>query len=161
MRGLRRGGFSIVELLVAVAVVVMVMVAIVSGVSVAVRNSRYSKEKATSVRQAQEAMEWLRSVRGLLGWRALREAVNEDGGGSGAVVYCLDTLPGVSEFRNLANSAVGCGEGVFVSNSINLREMTLELDPGREELRVTVTVKWEGGSGEQLTRLVSTMEEWR
>lgn len=89
MKHKHTAGFTVVELVVATAIVSMVLVTVTSGVTFSIKNSRYSQEKALSVRYAQESVEWVRSQRDILGWSAF---VEEVGPATQATVLCLDTI---------------------------------------------------------------------
>lgn len=156
-------GFSMIELIVAVGVVVMVLVTITGGVSVAVRNSRFSKEKSLSVRYAQEAIEWLRKNREVVGWNAFRQIVKADN--NNPVSYCItDTDGGVEDFQDLDNVSE-CGVNQQIDGTIFKRLVTIELiSEGcvgcENKMELEVVVSWNDGSQELQSKLTTSLYEW-
>ncbi len=154
-----QNGFSMIELLVAVGVVVLVLVAVSTGVSVSVRNTRFSSEKSVTVRYAQEAVEWLRNQRDILGWRAFYEALDNDNVG-GSLKYCLQGLGDTSQdFIDLLHDEFGCDQSQLIDN-VYAREADLVLDPSGNEIEVSVSVSWDDGSGNKVTTVKSTLRDW-
>lgn len=149
-------GFTMVEVLVAVAVVAMVMTAVVSGVSFSVKNTRYARDKSLAVRYAQESLEWVRRMRDENGWGVFYADVSADGG---TVVYCLSDLPSVyTEFANLNNSVCDAND-VIGGDTIFLREM--ELVVGATDIAVEVGVSWdEGGDTKEVVQR-TTLRDWQ
>jgi len=151
-----------IELVVATSVVMLVLVAVVAGVAVAVRNTRFSKEKALSVRYTQESIEWLRSRRDLLGWNAFYGAINNDSSG-GKAVYCVNSLPSqLEEFEGMSSVGEGEGCGLGLGENSEFRRY-LELTPsGGEQIQVESVVKWDAGQGDETeTRLKTSLRRWR
>lgn len=153
-------GLTLVELLVAVGVVTMVLVAVASGVSLSVRNTRFSSEKSLSVRHAQETIEWLRGQRDKLGWRAFYQVLDNDSV-SDEVTYCLPSLSEqTSFFQGLINSA--CSGTQTIPGSNFTRSVVLGLNPPQnDEVTILVEVTWDGGNGTETTSIDSTLREWR
>lgn len=56
-------GQSIIEVVVAIAIVALVLVALVSAVTVAIRNATFSKNKSVATKYVNEGMEAVRSIR--------------------------------------------------------------------------------------------------
>lgn len=159
----RREGFALVELLIATGVVTMVMVAVAAGVAMALKNSRYSKEKSQSIRLAQEAIEWMRNRRDVLGWRAVYQAVDADQPATGDLIYCLEFLPdGSSEFVELEHSDENsCG---YIANTNYRRIAKINLpDVGTVDgtIDLSILVTWDDGSDVRNTNLNASLTHWR
>ena len=63
-----QSGQTLIEALIAAAIVALVLTAILSGVTLSVRNSQFSKNQALATRYAQEALETIRHYRDSAGW---------------------------------------------------------------------------------------------
>ena len=157
-------GFAIIELLVATGVVTMVMVAVVSGVSMSIKNSRYSKEKAQSARLSQDVVEWLRGRRDVMGWLNFYNTINGDKPSPGLpdteIVYCLDVLP--TEYTAF--------DGLDVTTDINsctefedenFRRVAIITTPDDETMNIVVRVFWNDGSGDRSTQIETSLTQWR
>ena len=149
------GGFTIVEVLVAVAVVAMVMTAVVSGVSFSVKNTRFARDQALAVRYTQEALEWIRQVRDESGWRTFTNELGNDGN---PVSYCLMSIPATfAEFVALVNGL--CQAGEVIGGTIYTRQMSLDLTGSEATAEVSVTWDEGGQTKEVLQR--STLYDWQ
>lgn len=156
-------GFSIVELLVAIAVVALVFVAIMSAVTYSLRNSRFSKEKAVSIRLAQESIEWTRRQRSDLGWSFLFDVLSNDAGGDNEVTYCVNALPedrtefvALTQLDSVSNCPTISSDTVEYTRTVTF---TLDNDPNSKGIAIVSTVTWDDGSLE--TTLRSELREWK
>jgi Tfp pilus assembly protein PilV len=138
-------GQSLVEVLVAIAVVVVVLIALVAAVLVAVRGVRFSKEKVRANALAQEGLEWARNQRDSLGWADFGEQA-----ASGGQRYCLQNL-------NL-DQLGGCGESQLIDN-IFTREAVLTL-VGSDEVKITVSVAWDDGANQFASEVDTSLRQW-
>lgn len=149
-------GFTMVEVLVAVAVVAMVMTAVVAGVSFSVRNTRYARDKSLAVRHAQESIEWIRKLRDENGWSVFSADIDADGS---QVVYCLSSLPATyAEFVLLGN-AVCQSTDVLGGDTIYIREM--RLNKTGSSLAVEVSVTWDEGGQTKEVLQRTTLRDWQ
>ena len=152
-------GFSLVELLIATTVVMVVLTTLISGVSFAVKNSRYASEKLESARFAQDGLEAVRSLRDEMGWEQFSAAISSDIGGSAGVEYCGDLLPNdANEFVGL--TALGQGECAQIAQTSFVRTLELNL-VSAEQLEVDAVVSWQDGSKSRETRINSTLWQWK
>jgi type II secretory pathway pseudopilin PulG len=151
----KNGGFSLVELLVSIGVIVMVLVALTSGVSFAVKNTRYSKEKSLSVRHAQEAVEWVRNWRNIMGWRAFNDFYSL---GSGPATLCLTSLPkNQVEIQALDGE---CGTVRTIVGTNFRRQLTLtRIDA--ETVGIDVVMTWSDSGKDWSTKISSQITNWR
>lgn len=149
-------GFSLIELLIAISVVALTLVSISSGVSFAVKNSRFSQEKSVSVRYAQESLEWFRSNRDRLGWNAFYSILEDDSPGSFS--YCLDSIPGdLQGFQDLQVYVAPANCQIQTTMYTRLLEINLT-DPSTVE--VTSRVTWQDNSQTNETVLTTTLKQW-
>lgn len=155
----RRGrcGFTLIEVLVSMAIVMMVMTAVVAGVSFSVRNTRLSKDRSLAVRYAQEAVEWLRGWRNREGWQVFTDVIRADG--DPRVIYCLGSLPGdLDGFVALANG--GCGEGDEIEGTKFSREVEMVVEGGGDRVTVETVVSWDEGGETKQSSLRTVMTKW-
>ena len=154
-------GFTLVEILVATGIVVTVLVGITSGVSFAVKNSRFSQEKALSVRYAQEGIEWIRLQRDVLGWNTFFNIINDEG--PLTFTYCLNTLPQEkTDFSNL--TPLESEECEKIPESIYTRyiDITVVIEPtGSNHVDFQSRVTWQADTETHETILSNTLYEWR
>lgn len=160
IKNLGGGGFTMVELLVATSVVIMVLSGIAAGVTFSIRNTTFSKEKVLSVRYAQEAIEWMRNKRDVMGWNAFHGALSADGVNFS---YCLDGLPDTeSGFAGLNTingeaDASNCDE---ISGTAYIRGVNVSV-VSSTQVDVDVVVGWYNGSDYKTTNLSTILREWR
>lgn len=150
-------GFTLIEVLVATSIVIMVLVGISSGVSFAVKNTRFSQEKALSVRYAQEALEWVRSQRDQIGWQGFFSVLDEEG--PNQFYYCLPSLPSdISGFRALTSQTTG--DCSLIDGTSFDRRLQIVIVNGTE-IGFTSTIVWQDASQQYETSLNTTLREWR
>ncbi len=154
------GGFSkgqsMVEMVVAIGMVALVLVAIVSGISLSVRNSRFSKNKALATRYAQEAVESFRSYRDEVGWDPFLDEVLSGGESS---TYCLPTIPG--SIVDIAGSLGMCSGEKIVNTAGDtefVREVVVTDNTGMVEIEAEIS--WTEGSKTHNSTLISRFNEW-
>lgn len=151
-----QSGQSMVEMVVAVGMVSLVLVAIVSGIALSIRNSRYSKNKALATRYAQEALEKFRNYRDEVGWSPF---VSEVIGGGTQAIYCLDDLPATI---GLIGEAMGTCSSEKITNTSGATEFSREAQAEmvNGSVEVTVLVEWTEGSKTHNVELVSRLNDW-
>lgn len=151
-------GFTLIEVLIATGMVTLVMTGITSGVSFAVKNSRFSQQKSLSVRYAQESIEWFRAQRDTLGWQAFYQTLENDS--PSQVIYCLADLPQNSEqFGNLSSTPGGAYCSTISSTNYR-RQIELTIT-SPSSVDVISRVTWEEGPNQNETILTTTLREWR
>lgn len=154
-------GQTMVEMVVATGMVALVLVAIVAGVALSIRNSRFSRNKAIATRYAQETLEKFRALRDEVGWRPfLLDAL----GNNTAATYCFPTLP--DSAIALTGFLGGC-TGQTVTNSAGatefVRSATSQLstvDTPNDTVEINVTVSWIEGSKTHQVLLTSKLNSW-
>ncbi|KKU24832.1 MAG: hypothetical protein UX35_C0001G0014 [Microgenomates group bacterium GW2011_GWA1_46_15] len=61
-------GSTLIEVIIAIAVISIALVAIVASSVMVVRNQRYSTAQHQATAYTQESLEWLRKMRDTVGW---------------------------------------------------------------------------------------------
>lgn len=154
----QQSGFTLVEVLVATGIVILTLVGISSGVTFAVKNSRFSQEKAVSIRHAQEGIEWFRAQRDTLGWQAFYDLATQ--GGTSEVTYCMDEFP-QGEPENFVLKSVNQGEGCeTISDTQYVRYVHMNIVTN-EHVDIQSHVVWGDGSQAYNTTLNNTLTRWR
>lgn len=154
-------GQTMIEMVVATGMVALVLVAIVSGIALSIRNSRFSKNKALATRYAQEAVEKFRNYRDEVGWQPFLEEVLE---GNSSVVYCMPSMPasaievptftGACSGQKIPNAA---GDTEFTRGVQALTQT--QVNPN-DAVEITVTVSWIEGSKTHNVTLSSRLNNW-
>lgn len=154
-------GQTMIEMVVATGMVALVLVAIVSGIALSIRNSRFSKNKALAIRYAHEAVEKFRNYRDEVGWEPFIEEVLE---GSTDVDFCLPTMP--TSAIEVPNFTGACA-GEKITNTLGSTEfvrgahLTVQNQSNpNDTVEMTVTVTWLEGSKTHSSVLVSRLNSW-
>lgn len=156
-------GFSLIEMIVAVGVVVVVMLAVASGVSTSLKNSRYSQEKALSVRYAQEALEEIRLLRDKLTWENFTDLLERAGVADDGTKWQA-CFKGENRLEELLVGGSGeisqeCGDEDLISGTNYSREIEVYYDGST--VRTVSRVYWDDGTGSKITELENSLRDWR
>ncbi len=144
-------GQTIVEILMATAVVAVVLTAVAGALTFTVKNSAESKYKAVATQKAQEAVEIFRRERAVLGWETFTETLQNG-------EYCFNELPADSAAFQALTPAT-CSEGVAEAGTEFTRQVLVTLqDNGTEVTQVQVEseVTWYDG---KVTRSVRATQQ--
>lgn len=127
-----RPGQSLVEVMVAVAILVLVATGLIFGITVAINNANFAKNQARATKYAQEGMEKIRAHRDQNDWDTFK-------------ANCL------------AESIIlGAVDSPFTREIKECREET------GERVKVTVRVYWQGTSGKiHQSELTSYFTKWQ
>lgn len=139
-------GQSIVEVIIALAVMVLVLVALVRATIVAVRNANFAKNQAQATQYSEELLEWLRSERDT-DWDNF---VSYAGSGS-ATSYCFQSLSWPS--------SGSCSPGQEIAG-IFLRQGSLN-ETAADRVEIVIAVTWQDSSGTHQSTLTSYLTNWR
>lgn len=139
----RRTGQTIVEVVIATAVVGVVMTALAAIITVSLQNTTRAKAKALATKYTQEGIEYFRAQRSLLGWESMVQVIQQGSGGS---TYCMNTLPYTQYggLEQLANRA--CLPHEFVDARQIYQRSAQIFTTGADTLSITVTVSWNDGA---------------
>jgi len=154
-------GTSIVEVMVAIAVVGVVMTAVTAVVSVSLQNTSRSKAKSLGTKYTQEGIEYFRAQKNLMGWESFLTAVQE---GGASPTYCLASLPYSQNggFELVPNRPCVTSEFVDVLN-LYKRAAFVTLTPvnGEPTVTVTVTTTWPDGSNTTESTATQQFQQYR
>lgn len=149
-------GQSLIEVLIALAVVLIVLVALVSAVTVSVQSSDYSRKKAQASAYANQGMENIRVYRDS-NWASFLGLANGTYGLAGSVPS--GGCPGLA---NLASVFIRC---------VSLERSLIQSPPADGDLngdgiddykvKVRVTVSWTDSKGTHTSDLVSYFTQWQ
>jgi len=132
-------GQSLVEVMVAVAILGLVMTTLVFGTTVAMRNANFARYQARATKYAQEGLEWLRNQRDQ-DWGTFASKRGN--------TYCLNSL---------AWTVGPCSS--FSLGGVFKREAVLSGDENK--IQVELTVFWQDPLGTHQTRLTSYFTKWQ
>lgn len=149
-------GQTMLEILVAIAVLVMVLVAIVSRVVEAVRNAHFARNQVLATRFSQEGVEWARSQRDRLGWSSFSTYIPD------GVIYCVPDPD--NDIEALISGL--CTSADKISGTVFYRELAFQsnLNPapgdGEAYTQVTSEVTWLDSIGEHNSQLTTRLSKW-
>lgn len=155
----QHSGQSLVEVLVATAVVGIVMTAIAAGLLLSVKNTAISKYRAIANAKAQEGLEVFRRERSLLGWTSFVASLREG-------TICLNSLPSSGDTFSgyIATNANACTGGTEEAGSTFTREADIQVTSvgggTNNQVRVEVIVSWTDGDTVREVSLVQEFKEY-
>jgi Tfp pilus assembly protein PilV len=154
-------GQTIVEILLAAAVVAVALTALVAVVTTSLNHNRMAKERTIATRQAQEALEWIRTIRDVSGsWSEFTTQLgllNITGSTTVLDYLCVDDGYITDNETNLTNAEsitarqeVGvCSANYVVSRTNYTRKVFIDFSTPGEAL-IKVTMNWGKGNLETL-----------
>ncbi len=138
-------GQSLVEVLIAIAIVTVVLITLVAAVVIALAGARFAKEKVKSNFLVQEGLEWVRSQRSALGWEDFLTRASPTG-----ARYCLASL----NFDWIGS----CPESQII-DTLYTRELVLTV-VSSTQVKIDVAVSWKAGGKDFLSTTATTLAEW-
>ena len=123
-----RPGTSIIEIIIATALISMAIIAALSLTNHSQKQNTYARGLAEASGYASQAADWIKTEKNTLGW----ETIDAQAAGD----YCLNTIP--ADFSAL--SAGDCGATSFISGTNFQRQITLTKSPGT--INIVITVSW-------------------
>lgn len=130
-----QAGQSVIEVLVATAVVAVIMTGIAVGLTLSVRNTSEAKLRAYASVQAQQVMEVFRRERVINGWATFHDTLATGD-------YCFNALPSsLSGFSALSGE---CETGVSAQGTEFKHDVGVTV--GTNSVLVDVVVSWTDGT---------------
>ena len=123
-----RPGTSIIEIIIATALISMAIIAALSLTNHSQKQNTYAKGLAEATGYASQAADWIKTEKDTLGW----ETINTQAAGD----YCLNTFP--ADFSALTSG--DCNLASFIGETKFQRKMTLIKSSGT--INVVITVSW-------------------
>lgn len=158
-------GQLMVEVMVVAVVLTLVLTAILSGVSVAVKNSRLSKNQALATRLGQEGLEWFRARRDEQGWQPFYSLVKTDVDvNPDPLTYCLpNPLPLNNQAFDVLNvrncDFATTTDLITLDNSTFARSLEVaSFQP--DEIDIVIRVQWVEGSQTFESTLEGRLNQW-
>ncbi len=149
----KSSGQTLVEMVVAVGMVSLVLVAIVSGIAISIRNSRFSKNKALATRFAQEGVEKFRFYRDEFGWEPFFDVMQ-----SGGIDYCFANFPAsletISDFEGSCTT-----ETINGTEYIRYAQVSVTTIPS-DWVDVVIGVSWYEGAAPHSVELSTRFNDW-
>jgi type II secretory pathway pseudopilin PulG len=145
-------GQTLVEILIATAVVAVVLTAIATSLSFTVKNSAEARYRAVASSLAQEAVEVFRRERSVQGWEAFYAGL------PASATYCFNTLPTSPVVFTQGTGA--CGTTYFSPSGTAVsfkREASLQ--KGANQVTITVVVSWEDTADWNDVTVTETLRE--
>ncbi len=144
-------GQSLVEVMVAVAVVTIALVGLTKTISYSLSNTQYARNKTLAVKYSQEALEWVRNYRdSSVSWTAFLTGTTLSSNSS--VTFCINTLSW--------SSPGNCGASYGLNSKYN-REITLTKVSGNQnEIKAAVSLTWNQGASVKTETVTTTFTNW-
>lgn len=127
-------GQTLFELVVAIGIGVLIVTAIVRLVTISVRNSTFSKNKAEAARYSQETLEWLRAEKER-DWGAFY------GRSADPTYWCLASLSWPSSSGQCGQNQTITGTTLF-TRLVALDRDDVDQDGTADDIEAIVTVTW-------------------
>lgn len=121
-------GTSIIEIVIATALISMAIIAALSLVNQSQKQNTYARDLAQATKYATQGADWIRNQRTELGFATLN-SMNEG-------IYCMETLP--ISFTSLETGA--CDDASFIQGTIFQREVSISKTV--DGLKIIITVSW-------------------
>jgi len=141
---LRRRGQSLIEVVIAMAVIVGLAVALVTTTLVVQRASRTAKNTSQATKLVQQNIEQVRILRDRQGFASL---ANND---CWVLTNTADINPNNWKLaNNSSDPSVDCPESVLLNQVVFDRSLKIEIGANSDQKKVTVTVSWTDSGGTQ------------
>lgn len=140
-------GQSLFEVVLALGVITLITVGIVILATNSIKNATFSKNKNIAAKYAQEAIEWLRSVRDTNPSLFITNSM--------VASYCLDSL----SWANTGN----CGSSEYLGSTIYLRQVNFSSSvvSGKNLIEAEVVVSWRDPSGSHSVKSTTSFADYR
>lgn len=140
-------GTSIIEVLVATAMISMAVLATLALVNRSQSQNTYAKNLAEATKYASQTADWIRTERNSLGWATIAS--------KGVGPYCLNDFP--PDFNNLPSPGA-CASADYILDTFFQRQITLDKSvPG--VVKIIIVVAWQEQSPRQAT-IEMELTEW-
>lgn len=139
-------GQSLVEAVVATALVTLVLIGLVSAITYSMGNAQYARNKAQATKYAQEAVEWLRIQRDA-SWTVFY-------GGSSGNVACLSTLTWPPASIPPTCNPISGDNYDFFTRTVQLTRLSTD------KIKVAVEISWPQGSRSPKVQLDTFLTRW-
>jgi len=143
---MNRRGTSLLEIIIATGIVALVMTSTVAMMSVSLKTTNLAKNKSTGTKYTQEAIEYFRTQRTILGWETFISILQS---GSNVNTFCMATLPyaAVGGLQNLPNRACLTNEYVDAGNRFKRSSQIVITTAGSStNVNVQVSTTWQDGT---------------
>jgi Tfp pilus assembly protein PilV len=123
-----RRGTSIIEIVIAAALISIAVIAALSLMNQSQKQNTYARDLAIATKYASQGADWIRNERNRVGWATLYDV--DDG------TYCLNTLP--TDFSSMEVGS--CSDTSFIESTIFQREVIIVKDS--DSINITIAITW-------------------
>lgn len=127
-------GTSIIEIVIAAALISVAVIAALSLTNHSQKQNTYARDLAEATKYNNQASDWLRTQRDVLGWATIAAKPNN--------TFCLNSLP--LDFNSLPAQGA-CGAAAYITGTIFQRQITLTssaADKTNGIVKITIDVSW-------------------
>lgn len=154
-----RSGQSILEVVIATTMISIAIIAALSLANQSQKSTNYSKLLDQATAYNNQAADYLRNQKTLLGWGAFVEKITNDAIGN-ETSYCLSSIPDSTTDTFTTLSPGICGDTNYISNTIFRRQLTInatQISTGT--IPLTITTNWPD-SQERSATLTLELTQW-
>lgn len=155
-----KSGQSILEVVIATTMISIAIIAALGLTNQSQKSSNYAKllDQATSYNN--QAADYFRNQKHLLGWASFTEKITSDAGTGNTTTYCLNTMPDSSTITFDSLTASSCDESDRIAATIFTREVNIStLDLASGNIEIVITTTWPD-SIERVATLTMELSQW-
>lgn len=139
LRRFYQQGLSLVEILVATALVGLVLTAVSTLLTVTLKNAAQARYRETATQLAQAGMEFFNRENAQQSWSNFAGFFPEN-----SSTYCLEILPTNGRLNELDGGACNYSQEIEENGGVFKREAVIERNPTTpNEMSITVVTSWE------------------
>ncbi len=154
-----RSGQSILEVVIATAMISVAIIAALSLANQSQKSSNYAKLLDQATAYNNQAADYFRNQKTLLGWGAFTEKITTDASGNTAY-YCLATLPDSTSSTFETLTAGVCSDTDLILGTIFQREVSIDnSDLINGTTNITITTTWPD-TIERTATLTMELSQW-
>lgn len=150
---MKKAGQSLIEAVVAVAVVIVLVTGIIAGTTSSLRSSAYARARSEATKLVQQAIEIARADRDA-NWSTFyaRSGNSYCLGNANVLIAAADPVADCANNKSITASSL----------TINFtRYITFSYDSGNERMIVTAFVIWNEGSAQRTSRAETYFTQWK
>lgn len=155
-----RKGTSIIEIVIAAALISVAIVASLSLANYSQKQNNYARGLAEATKYTTQAADWIRTQKISLGWSTIASKASADATADIAT-YCLNDLPtsaSGTDFTDIVNG--DCAESSYIIGTLFKRKMTINTSSqGSGVLKITIIVSWNENVARQAT-IETELSQW-
>lgn len=155
-----KSGQTILEVVIATTLISIAIIAALGLTNQSQKSANYAKllDQATAFNN--QAADYFRNQKYLLGWAAFTEKITSDIGTGNTTTYCFNTVPDSTSLTFDTLAPGSCDETDLISGTIFKREASLSTsDLSNGVITIVITTTWPD-STERIATLTMELTQW-